>query len=60
MPDPDGARVVLFADLAGLVAEFGDDVAAEYTQPLAPLSAFGATVSGSGDEARFTLRLTTK
>ena len=60
VPDLDGARVVLFADLAGLVEEFGDDVAAEYTQPLAPLSAFGATVSGSGDEARFTLRLTTK
>lgn len=57
VPNADGAQVVAFADIAGIVESLGtmgDDEA------LDALSAFGMSASTDGGTAEFALRLTTK
>lgn len=49
-----------FVDIAGLATEFKDEMDDEEITNLAGLSALGFTVSGEGNSADFSLRLTTK
>lgn len=56
----DDARVAGFVDIAGLATEFKDEMDDEEITNLAGLSALGFTVSGEGNSADFSLRLTTK
>ncbi|SDP52777.1 Protein of unknown function [Pedococcus dokdonensis] len=58
--DADSARVAGFVDIAGLVTEFKDELGADEAKNFAGLSALGFTVSGEGNSADFSLRLTTK
>ena len=60
VPDAGTARFAAYADIAGLLAEFKDEVPAEQAKDLAPLAAAGVTVTGSGDHAEFRMRLITK
>ncbi|KRF23242.1 DUF3352 domain-containing protein [Phycicoccus sp. Soil803] len=56
----DSARVAGFVDIAGLLTEFKDEVGADEAKNLAGLSALGFTVTGEGNSADFSLRLTTQ
>jgi hypothetical protein len=58
--DADSARVAGFVDISGLLSEFKDEVGAKEAKNLAGLSALGFTISGEGNSADFSLRLTTK
>ena len=58
--DADSARVAGYVDIAGLVAAFKDEMGADEAKNLSGLSALGFTVSGEGNSADFSLRLTTK
>ena len=58
--DADSARVAGFVDIAGLVAEFKDELGADEAEDLADLSALGFTISGEGNSADFRVRLTTR
>jgi hypothetical protein len=58
--DADSARVAGYVDIAGLVTEFKDEIGADEAKNFAGLSALGFTVSGEGNSADFSLRLTTK
>ena len=49
-----------YADIAGILAAFKDEIPAETARQLAPLSAFGVSVSAEGHNAHFTVRLTTR
>jgi hypothetical protein len=54
------ARVAGFVDIAGLLTEFKDELGKDETSNLAGLSALGFTVTGEGNSADFSLRLTTQ
>ena len=56
----DEARVAGYFDIAGLVREFKDELGDDEAKNFAGLSALGFTVSGEGNSADFSLRLTTK
>jgi hypothetical protein len=56
----DSARVAGFVDIAGLLTEFKDELGKDETSNLAGLSALGFTVTGEGNSADFSLRLTTQ
>jgi hypothetical protein len=60
--DVDKARVAGYVDISGLVAAFKDDSpsAKEDAADVANLAALGFTVSGEGNSADFSVRLTTK
>ena len=58
--DADSARVAGYVDIAGLVTEFKDEIGADEAKNFAGLSALGFTVSGEGNSADFSLRLTTR
>ena len=58
--DADSARVAGFVDIAGLVGEFKDELGADEAKNLAGLSALGFTITGEGNSADFSLRLTTQ
>jgi hypothetical protein len=58
--DADSARVAGYVDISGLLTEFKDELGADEAKNLAGLSALGFTVSGEGNSADFSLRLTTK
>ena len=58
--DADSARVAGYVDIAGLLTEFKDEMGANEAKNFAGLSALGFSVSGEGNSADFSLRLTTK
>jgi hypothetical protein len=58
--DADSARLAGYVDIAGLVAAFKDEIGAEEAKNLSGLSALGFTVSGEGNSADFSLRLSTR
>ena len=60
--DVDNARVAGYVDISGLVTAFEDESASskEDAADVANLAALGFTVSGEGNSADFSLRLTTK
>ncbi len=57
---PEQARVVAFADISGLLAQFKDRTSDRVGQDLGALSAVGFTASGEGTSGDFSLRITTK
>jgi hypothetical protein len=56
----DEARLAGFVDIAGVLAAFEDEIPADDAKDFAGLSALGFTVSGDGNSADFSLRLSTK
>jgi Protein of unknown function (DUF3352) len=60
VPGADGARFVLFVDIAGLLDAFPDEIGADTREDLAVLSAVGISASGTDTSADFRLRLTTR
>jgi hypothetical protein len=60
VPDAASAKVVAYADIAGILASFKDEIPADTAKSLAPLSAVGASVSSDGASADFRVRLTTR
>jgi hypothetical protein len=60
VPDAGKSRMTAYAYIAGILAAFKDEIPAETARQLAPLSAFGASVSAEGHNAHFTVRLTTR
>ena len=60
VPDADKAGTVAYADISKIVETFGSDMDDETRANLEPLSAVGFAMWAEGDQAEFTLRLTTK
>jgi hypothetical protein len=60
VPDAATAQATAYVDIAGLLDAFKGDASADTVRNLAPLQAFGASVTSQGTSADFRLRLTTK